>query len=84
MSAPRPYLTEPFRPLGSINNGSNSYIYKRILVISSMWYIQVCLAVVHTIARLLLQKHAYLWFRAIVSLEFFHMVRAGAYWAQNT
>ena len=31
-----------------------------------------------TIARALLQKHSYLWFRAIISLEFFHNVRAGA------
>ena len=27
--------------------GSNSYIYNSILAISSMWYVQVCLAVVH-------------------------------------
>ena len=46
-----------------------------------MWYVQVCLAVVHlTIAHALLQKHSYLWFRNIISLVFFHMVRAGAYW----
>ena len=45
MSAPRPYVTEPFRPLSSI--GSNSYIYNSILVISSMWYVQVWLPVVH-------------------------------------
>ena len=38
MSAPRPYVTEPFRPLSSINIiGSNSNIYNSILVISSMW-----------------------------------------------
>ena len=34
-----------------------------------------------TIAHALLQKHPlYLWFNAIISLVFFHMVRAGAYW----
>ena len=33
-----------------------------------------------TIAHAFLQKHSYLWFRAIISLVFFHMVRAGAYW----
>ena len=44
MSAPRPYVTEPFRPLSSV---SNSCKYNNILVISSMWYVQVCLAVVH-------------------------------------
>ena len=42
---PRPCLTDPFRPLSSISR--NSYIYNRILVISSMWYIQVWLAVVY-------------------------------------
>ena len=33
-----------------------------------------------TIAHLLLQKHYYLWFRAIISLVLFHVVRAGPYW----
>ena len=33
-----------------------------------------------TIADALLQKHFCLWFIAITSLVFFHMVRAGAYW----
>ena len=46
MSAPRPYVTDPFRPL-SLIIGSNSYIYNSILVISAMWFVQVCLAVVH-------------------------------------
>ena len=35
----------------------------------------MCLEVVHA----LLKKHSYLWFRAIISLMFFHMVRYGAY-----
>ena len=33
-----------------------------------------------TIAHALLQKHSYLRLRAIISLVFFHMVRAGACW----
>ena len=40
MAVPRPYVTEPFRQL-------NSYIYNSILVISCIWYVQVCLSVVH-------------------------------------
>ena len=32
------------------------------------------------IADALLQKHSCLWFIAIISLVFFHIVRAGAYW----
>ena len=60
-----------------------SYIYNSILVISSMSYVRVRLMVVHiylTIAHAFLQKHSYLWFRAIISLVFFHMVRVGAHW----
>ena len=33
-----------------------------------------------TIAYALLQKHSNLWFRAFISLVFFHMVRADANW----
>ena len=33
-----------------------------------------------TIGHALLQKHSYLWFRAVISVVFVHMVRAGAYW----
>ena len=33
-----------------------------------------------TIAHALLQKHCYLWLRAIISVVFFHMVRAGVSW----
>ena len=57
MSAPRPYVTDPFRPLSSISNWYwciyiyiyiyNSYIYNSILVITVVWFVQVCLAVVH-------------------------------------
>ena len=35
------------------------------------------------IARALLQKHSYLWFRAVISLVFYHMVRR-CILAQNT
>ena len=33
-----------------------------------------------TLAHALLQKHSYSWFRAIISLVFFDMVRAGVSW----
>ena len=33
-----------------------------------------------TIANALLQRHSWLWFIAIISLAFFHIIRAGAYW----
>ena len=42
-----------------------------------MWYVQVCPAVVQ-IQRL--QMRFCLWFIAVISLVFFHMVRAGAHW----
>ena len=42
MSAPRPYGTDPFHPLGSISNMKQLlYIYNSVQVISSMWYVQV-------------------------------------------
>ena len=41
----------------------------------------VCCGGTHlTIEDALLPKYSCLWFRAIISLVFFHMVRAGAYW----
>ena len=41
MSAPRPYWTDPFHPLGSISNMKQFlYIYNNVPVISSMWYVQ--------------------------------------------
>ena len=71
----------PFVDSARLIMGSNSYLYNSILVFSSMWYVQVCLAVFTiTIAHALLQKHSCLWFRDIISLVFFHMIRAGAYW----
>ena len=82
MSAPRPYVTEPFRPLSSINNWSQFlYIQQH-----SSYFIHVvssslsCGGAYLTIAHALLQKQSYLWFRAIISLVFFHMLRIGAYW----
>ena len=42
MSAPRPYGTDPFHPLGSISNMKQLlYIYNSVQVISSIWYVQV-------------------------------------------
>ena len=42
MSAPRPYVTDPFHPLGSIYiNKSFLYIYQSVPVISSKWYVKV-------------------------------------------
>ena len=38
MSAPRPFETDPFHPLGSIYNLKHLlYIYKNLPVISSIW-----------------------------------------------
>ena len=42
MSAPRPYGTDPFHPLGSIPNMKQLlYIYNSFPVIPSMWYVQM-------------------------------------------
>ena len=42
MSAPRPYETDPFHPLGSISYMKQFlYIYKSVPVIFSMWYAQM-------------------------------------------
>ena len=42
MSAPRPYGTDPFHPLGSVSNIEQFlYIYNSLPVISSMWYVQM-------------------------------------------
>ena len=46
MSAPRPYETDPFHPLGSILNIKHFlYIGKSVPVISSMWYVQLRMCV---------------------------------------
>ena len=56
MSAPRPYETDPFHPLGSIHNIDQFlYICKRIPVISSIWYVQLC---VYDIYACALTEHA--------------------------
>jgi len=78
---PRPCLTDPFRPLSSIS--WNSCIYNRILVISSMWYVQVWLAVVYIFshcARALAETLLFMVQSHYISLMFFDMVRAGPYW----
>ena len=47
MSAPRPYVTDPFHPLGSIrNNKSFLYIYQNVLFISSKWFEKMSLVMV--------------------------------------
>ena len=61
MSAPRPYVTDPFHPLNSIYSSQQFlYICHRVLFTSFMWYVQVCLGAVPIclIARALLQKHS--------------------------
>ena len=61
----------PFIHSARLIFGSNSYIYKSILVIFSMWYVQVsCSGAYLTIAHVLLQKHSYLGSRAVISLVF--------------
>ena len=55
MSAPRPYETDPFHPLGSISNIKQFlYMYNSVPVISDMWYVQVYLYM--KTAHVLLQK----------------------------
>ena len=47
MSAPRPYGTDPFHPLGSISNMTQFlYIYNSVPVISSMWYVEMFVYVI--------------------------------------
>ena len=42
MSAPRPYETDPFHPLGSITVIKQfPYIYPGVPVVSPMWYVKV-------------------------------------------
>ena len=82
MSAPRPYVTEPFRPLSSINN------WQQFLYIQqhSSYFLHVVRSSVSCggahlmIADALLQKNFCLWFKSIISLVFFKMIRDGAYW----
>ena len=61
MSAPRPFVTDPFHPLGSILNLKLfSYIYRSLPVISIMWCANVSRGRVSnlTIAHARLQKHS--------------------------
>ena len=54
MSAPRPYVTDPFRPLGStsvIRQFLYIYIYKSVLVISFMWYVLAGVGIVYMCMR---------------------------------
>ena len=68
MSAPRPYVTDPFRPLSLINS------WKQFLYIQqhSSYFLNVVRSSVSgggeylAIAHALLQKHSYLWFRAMI------------------
>ena len=54
MSAPRPCVTDPFHPLGSISNMKQFlYIYNSVPLISSMWYVQMF---VDDMAHVLSQK----------------------------
>ena len=46
MSAPRSYVTDPFHPLSSIHRRLQFlYICNGVLVLSSIWYLQVCLGI---------------------------------------
>ena len=82
MSAPRPYVTDPFRPLSSINS------WKQFLYIQqhSSYFLHVVRSSVSrsgahlTTADALLKQQSCLRSISIISLVFFHMVRPGAYW----
>ena len=82
MSAPRPYVTEPFRPLSSINNRLQFlYILQHSSYLLHVVRSSVSCDGAHLmIADALLQKHFCLCFIVLISLVFSHMVRAGAYW----
>ena len=50
MSAPRPYVTDPFHPPSSVRNVDYSqfpYIFKTVRVLSTIWYIKVRLETTH-------------------------------------
>ena len=48
MSAPRPYVTDPFHPLSSVCDYKQFlYICESVGVISSVWYRELCLGKVH-------------------------------------
>ena len=72
MSAPRPYATEPFRPLSSISNWYQFlYIQQHSNYLLDVVRSSVSSGGAYlTIAHALLQKHSYLWFRGVISLLF--------------
>ena len=82
MSAPRPQETDPFHPLNSINTWQQLlYIqqhssYFLHVVRSSVSYGGAHLKIAHAFWH----KNSNLWFRVVINLVIFHMVRAGAYW----
>ena len=70
MSAPRPFETDPFHPHSSVRIlllGLLEYICKSVSIISSMWYVQSCLSVLHieicacTVARHLSSNFKSIW-----------------------
>ena len=57
MSAPRPFVTDPFHPLGSIrSNESFPYICQSVPVTTSKWYVKVCLGKM-CISQLRMRSH---------------------------
>ena len=75
MSAPRPFVTDPFYPLGSIRSSESfSYICQSVPVTSSKCYVKVCRATVG------IQKLRMCFLKIIQSNYFdFHAVSSGAY-----
>ena len=78
MSAPRPFETDPFHPLGSIYNTKQVvYICNNSRVISSIWEAQVC---IFDNCACALAETLKLRFRAIfLSYNFFPQVHAAVY-----
>ena len=57
MSALRPFVTDPFHPLGSIrSNESFPYICQSVPVTTSKWYVKVCLGKM-CISQLRMRSH---------------------------
>ena len=74
----------PFVHSARLTIGNNSYIYHGILVISSMWYVQVCQVSFKLVKWYIINDCACAPAETLLfmphSLVFFHMVCAGAYW----
>ena len=81
MSAPRPYKTDPFHPLGSICHlKSFPYICQSVPDTSSKWYVKVSLAGSYlAIAHVHFKKHEPMVENDFSSYFDLHPVRAGAY-----